>query len=516
MLLTKVLNIYFLGRDSLKKKILKPLSHVYPNMQFSEVQNFEGVKPDSDLIIIDSNELSEAKLEKITVLFKETPVLIVIPDAKRMREMGHFVSGRRDIITEQELNEASIARAAHYLIERQKLHEQLKKAAYRLKDVSIRDDLTRLYNYQYFNEILLQEVKKASRYRRPLSLVVADLKNFSKINSAIGDHEGDRLLAKTSETILSTIREVDIAARLGDNSFAVVLPETNMNAAVRVGDRLNDVLSAICRSGKETCNDIFVSIGISSLDGEIKTKEDLLRDALAALELSKKNGKLCTNEDLISAAYDIKEDRKLIEQMHLRIVKIGSEAEESAFHSTLKIINEMPVHKKCLIPHSERVAFYAERLVKKIEKINGMAHKISRAALVHDIGKLAIDNELLNKKEKLNNKERVLLEQHSTFGSQMLNNIPFLSNEYEIVLCHHERYDGCGYPQGLKGEEIPIGARIVSLTEAWDTMINPQPYREKALSLDEALLEINKGAGTQFDPELVQLFASLITNTCAN
>jgi len=98
----------------------------------------------------------------------------------------------------------------------------------------------------------------------------------------------------------------------------------------------------------------------------------------------------------------------------------------------------------------------------------------------------------------------------------MLNNIPFLSNEYEIVLCHHERYDGCGYPQGLKGEEIPIGARIVSLTEAWDTMINPQPYREKALSLDEALLEINKGAGTQFDPELVQLFASLITNTCAN
>lgn len=504
--------IQVLGDLDTQKTIFDTLSRIYPGVKVTQAKEANLPKTTADFVIIDSTFFSKDKLQTIINSLPDIPVLIVIPDLGAIKNYRDLISGRREIITKNEVLGSPLIHAVHHLRERQQLHEKLTKASHRLKDLSIRDELTRLYNHKHFNEILLQEVKKATRYKRPLGLAIVDLKNFSMVNKAFGHHEGDRILAKTADILKSTIREVDIAARFGDNLFAIILPESDMAAAVRAGERLSESLSNIGSIHDKDKANISVCIGVAALSEKTQTKEELLRMALSALAESKKNGGLCASHDTGFNARELKENKQMIDHLSERFSMIGREAERKAFQSILKVLNEVPYQKKHLIAHSERVAFFAERLATKVEPINGMAHTIYRAGLLHDIGKLALDNDVLNKDSKLSAEELNLIEQHPTIGAQIVNQVPFLSNEAELILNHHERFDGNGYPSGLKGNDIPLGARIIALTEAWDIMISPQPYRPKPLSLDEALDEIKKGAGKQFDPELVDLFTSLITS----
>lgn len=504
--------IHVLSDLNTQKTISETLSRIYPGVKVTQVKEVNLPKTTADFVIIDSTLTSKGKLQTIINSLPDIPVLIVVPDLGALKNYHSLLSGRREIITKNEIAGSPLIHAVHHLRERQQLHEKLVKAAHRLKDLSIRDELTRLYNHRHFNEILIQEVKKATRYKRPLGLAIIDLKNFSTVNKAFGHHEGDRILAKTADIIKTTIREVDIAARFGDNLFAVILPESDMNAAVRAGERLSESLSNITTIHDKDKANISVCIGVAALGEKTQTKEDLLRMTLAALAESKKNGGLCASHDVGLNGRDLKENKQMIDHLSERFSMIGHEAERKAFQSILKVLNDVPYQKKHLIAHSERVAFFSERLAAKIEPINGMPHTIYRAGLLHDVGKLALDNDVLNKGAKLSAEELCLIEQHPTIGAQIVGQVPFLHNEAEFVQSHHERFDGNGYPAGLKGNDIPLGARIITLTEAWDTMISPQPYRQKPLSLDEALGEIKKGAGKQFDPELVDLFTSLITS----
>lgn len=512
MAATAVFSIQVLARDAgIQKACQETLSHIYPGVRVATTAKEADIsKTAADLVVIDSGMLSKEKLEATIHQIPDIPALLIVSDVGAVKTYRHLISGRRELIAREYLSGLALIQAVHHLRERQQLHEQLQKAAHRLKDVTIHDELTHLYNHHHFNEILEQETKKATRYNRPLGLILVDIKNFSAINEAYGHAEGDRLLAKTANIIRTTVREVDIAARFGDNAFAVILPESDMTAALRVGERLSKALDVIKNNYEKAETRIAVCIGISALAEGIETKEDILRVALTALTESKKKGQICTGVDSHEQTKEIKENRQIIEQLHEKLLAIGKEAERGAFQSILKVLNEIPFQKKQLVAHSERVAFFAERLANKIAA-NGNAQVIHRAGLLHDVGKLAIDAEILNKATKLSVEETDLLHQHPVFGSQIIGNVSFLMQEIECVLGHHERFDGKGYPSGLKGNNIPLGARIISISEAWDTMVSPQPYRPTPLTLDGALSELKKGAGKQFDPELVELFASLIT-----
>ncbi|MFH1874742.1 MAG: HD domain-containing phosphohydrolase [Pseudomonadota bacterium] len=499
---SKVLAIQFLGRENIKKAISKTLLRAYPNLQINLLKNEADINKDVDVVIIDTCSIPEKQIRKLIVTLTDTPVLLVVADINQVKNFQGLISGRRDIITEEELNSTAIIRSVGHLKERQQLHQQITKTAYRLKEASTRDELTHLYNFHYFNEIILQEVKKANRYKRSLGLIIMDFNNFSALNNKLGPHEADRILANTSSSICSTIREVDIAARFGDNSFAILLPETTLRSSIKAAER---IFKAICKNSQ-----ISLGLGVSALGKNIKTCDDLIRTALAALTLSKKKNEICTNLDLEENHQPLREDRQLIEELNREIMGIGLEAERNAFQATLKVINNIPQHKKYLVRHAERVAFYAEQLAKKIDADNGLSKVAYRGGLLHDIGLLAIENRILIKSDKLSIAERELLQKHTFLGTQIIKGSPFLSQELELIACHHERYDGNGYPAGLKGEEIPLGARIIGLTEAWDAMINEQPYRPRPLSPDQALIELNKESGRQFDPNIVDLFTSLI------
>jgi polar amino acid transport system substrate-binding protein len=175
----------------------------------------------------------------------------------------------------------------------------------------------------------------------------------------------------------------------------------------------------------------------------------------------------------------------------------------------LALVNALEAYDIYTRGHSERVALYATQIAEKMGLDKETIRKIYWASLVHDIGKLNIPPEILNKPSKLTKEEYEIIKQHPIKGYQILKELEGLSNIAEIVKYHHERWDGKGYPEGLKGEEIPLEARIIAVADSYDAMTTERPYR-KALTKEEAIKELLKNAGTQFDPKVVEVFVQIL------
>ncbi|MFH0800127.1 MAG: diguanylate cyclase [Pseudomonadota bacterium] len=508
------LSIAFLtSRPQDATTITRTLEHVFPGVTVRAVADEARLelKPAS-ILIVDTEMVSGAGLEHILDKAPETPAIIVVGDFSQVRHFSHMLSGRRTIVTRGDLTGMGLVQALHHLLERHRLHEQLKRTAHHLKEISIRDDLTHLINHRHLDEMLSSEVKKANRYKRPLGLVIVAIKNFTAINESLGHEEGDRILAKAADMIRGVVREVDVPSRYGDNEFAVILPESDETAAAIVARRIQDALASIVTAAPELGIQILTSTGIASLSHKIQTKDEIIRTALGALIEAKRSqsSTIKTWGEIDGRRRDVHENRQLIDQLHERLARLSFEAERGYFQSLLKAIGEIPLVKKVLMPHSERVAFYAQRLAESLGLGEAEERAIHRAGILHDAGKLAIGADILGKAGGLSLEERELVKQHPLFAVQIIGQTPFFTAEPAAILHHHERYDGSGYPDGIAGNSIPLSARILAIAEAWDTMITPQPYRAEPLPLDRALAELKAGAGGQFDAELVERFTGLI------
>ncbi|MBT3182771.1 MAG: diguanylate cyclase [Deltaproteobacteria bacterium] len=509
------IRIHFLTkRDELTEKALKTLTHVYPGIT---VKNYEDYKnppaKDPSVEMIDTEFICGSSLDLVIDQLGVTPVILMVKDFASVRSYSKYLSSRVSLITEDDVDGMGLIQATHHLLERQRLHKQLRKTSKHLKELSIKDELTGFFNNRHFHELLTSEIKKSNRYKRPLAIVITSIKNFSTINKLFGHNEGDRVMAKSSDLIRSTIRDVDICARYGDNEFALILPESNEEGARIVTKRINDAIADIDLG---TCGrDVrpILSCGIATLSASVKNKDDLLGTALGALLEAKRIGEtaILSADDIEARRRTVRENRQLIEQLSERISRITKEAQRNYFQSLVGAIGEIPLLKKLLMHHSERVAFFAKRLAESRGMDESTCKAIYRAGLLHDAGKLAIDPDILTKPDKLSFAEQELVQRHPVFAIQIMGSNSFLSEELPAILHHHERYDGNGYPERLSGESIPISARILGIAEAWDVMTTPQPYRQEPLSMDAAMAEIEKGSAGQFDPELVDCFKDLVT-----
>jgi diguanylate cyclase (GGDEF)-like protein len=495
--------------------VRKAVAHAYPEALVTTSPDPQAAElKESGFLLIDTGALSEERLEHLLESSSEKPTILIVPDLTQVRRVSHHLSGCTTVVARSDLGGMGLLTAIHHLLERQKLQEQLKKASRHLKELSIRDELTHLVNHHHFDELLANEVRKANRYKRPLSLCILSIKNFTAINEAFGHEAGDRILVAAAEILRRAVREVDVPARYGDNEFAVILPESDEAAAGIVAARMHDALSAIALPGGGMISRLAVASGIAALSDRIEGKEQLLKASLGALISAKRNGagSICTSDDAANRARPLSENRQLIDQLHERLAAIALESQQAYFRSLLKAMAEIPLMKKQLLPHSERVAFFSRRLAERAGLPAEHALLLHRAGILHDAGKLAIDAELVAKAGRLTEPEEMLMRQHPAFAVQIIGRTPLFDGELTAILHHHERFDGTGYPEGLAGEKIPIDARVLAIGEAWDAMISPQPYRAEPLSLDAALAELTEGAGTQFDPKLVQCFTGLIAS----
>ncbi len=359
------------------------------------------------------------------------------------------------------------------------------------------DGLTGLYNHRHFHERLDQEIARGSRFGTTFSLIMLDIDLFKAYNDIHGHLAGDEVLRRTGEYIDISVRSLDMAFRYGGEEFAIILPETRLDDAYKVAERIR---KAIASKTSSKATPITASLGIASWPIDGVMREEIISCADAALYRAKQTGRnrTCLSSDVMKP--------------ETALIGIELEARSRAISIIYALAATIDAKDHYTYGHSKKVSDYAVAITEALELSQDRINTIRAAGLLHDIGKLGIPDSILKKKGALTDEEWEPIRTHPKLGVEILRHVIDLVNCLPAILHHHEHYDGRGYPSGLKGDNIPLEARILAIADAYDAITSPRPYHED-VSLQEALNELKRCAGTQFDPELVDTFCKIIELT---
>ena len=354
------------------------------------------------------------------------------------------------------------------------------------------DELTGLFNRRHFEERLKEEISRHSRYGNEFSILLLDLDNFKSYNDICGHPAGDILLSQIGKIVKSSIRDADQAFRYGGDEFAVILPQTARDDAYAVAERVREQIAGEMEKKATT---VTCSIGLASYPSDGVIPGELVTVADTALYYAKRTGgnRVYLSSKILSEPRD----------------DGGINARHNGLSTVYALASTVEARDPYVYGHSRKVNTYAVALAEAIGLLPDDVSKVSTAALLHDIGKIGIPDKVLNKKGKLNEEDWEAIKAHPRLGANIVSNIPSLVPCVSSILHHHERWDGDGYPEGLKGEEIPLEARILAIADSFEAMTSARPYRS-ALSLEEVMKELRQGAGVQFDPNLVKAFIGII------
>jgi diguanylate cyclase (GGDEF)-like protein/putative nucleotidyltransferase with HDIG domain len=429
------------------------------------------------------------------------------------------------------------------------LHSAL--AFQKAQEQAITDGLTRVKTHRFFMETLSAEWKRATRAGRPFSLVLIDLDRFKFVNDFYGHLEGDVVLRRVGQILEENCRRSDIVARYGGDEFVVLMPETNAEQARQLTNKLRSWISADTLMREKN---VTGSFGIAAYPVHGSTPQELIQVADASMYLSKHQGGNAVSTADHFDPEEAKRWKRDVLEAYIgvtlkRVFTTGSEALEEVcqrldqFSKSLdstespEFANEngnpeadysftdilhpllvetlsslaMAVDSKdpSTICHSQKVSSYAVALAVACELDPAAIKEIKLAALLHDVGKVGIPETILNKSGPLDPDEWDLMKQHVNYGARILQSCRGAEQIREMVLHHHEFFDGSGYPNALVGYHIPLGGRIIAIADAYDTITSARSYK-RARSAEEALVELERCAGAQFDPKLISLFIAAI------
>ncbi|GAB6157037.1 hypothetical protein JCM39194_02370 [Desulfotomaculum varum] len=361
-----------------------------------------------------------------------------------------------------------------------------------------RDGLTGLFNHAYLKRRLHEEINKARINHYHLSFMLLDIDNFKFYNDRFGHLAGDQLLQEFAKLIAKSVRPKDIVARYGGDEFAVILQQAGRETATLLAERIRSNVEEYPFINKEFMprGKFTVCVGVSIYPDDALTGEEMIRLADEAMYRGKRNSK---NEiQLYSSA--LRDLQKEIQQ-----------SEKARFNLVQVILGLINAKDRDTYLHLEKVAEYVKMICQELKLNESESKEIILAAFLHDVGKIEIPRTILNKIEPLTRDEWSLIRQHPKWGASMVRSMQSLDKVIPMIMHHHERFDGNGYPDGLKGEQIPLGSRIIAVADSFDAITNSRPYRE-ALTYQEALKEIKRCSGTQFDPYIVELFERAFLN----
>ncbi len=366
------------------------------------------------------------------------------------------------------------------------------------------DDLTGLLNRRSLDEVITVEVNRHSRYGGVLSIIILDLDSFKTYNDNHGHVAGDKLLRQAGAEMKKSIRGSDQAFRYGGDEFAILLPNTSIDAALQVSERVRKRVAGI-ESGRIP---ITASLGLASWPADGINAVEVIAAADSALYLAKRSGgnrSQCASGTLLTLP--LEEDTKAP-------AVTGEASDRDTLSTIYALALTVDARDHYTRGHSRKAGEYARLLAEALELPPSEVNKLETCALLHDIGKVSVNDRILNKPGRLTPDEWAAIRNHPQVGVNIASHAPQLASCLPGILHHHEKYDGTGYPGGLKGQNIPLEARILAIADAFAAMTTARSY-SKALSVPEALEEMNRGAGTQFDPRLVKLFIPLIKKSGA-
>ena len=360
------------------------------------------------------------------------------------------------------------------------------------------DELTGLLNRRSLDEQIPNEIGRHSRYGGTFSIIILDLDSFKAFNDNYGHLAGDKLLKQISNIMKNAIRNADQAFRYGGDEFAITLPQTAIDAAHKVAERVRQQVASKIKTGYIP---VTVSLGLASWPADGIGPNELIGAADVALYQAKRSG---GNQSHCASGTLLPLDDTMVSSDNIQ----DSEALSTIF-ALAETVDARDHHNHS---HLKKVNEYAVALAKALDMEPSEINRLSTCALLHDIGKIGISEEILNKRDGLTDQEWEIIKVHPQMGAAIASHSRQLAPCIAGILHHHEKYDGSGYPKGLKGEAIPLESRILAIADAFTAMNSDRPYSE-ALSYEEALEEIKRGAGNQFDPKLVEVFLSIAKKT---
>jgi len=369
-----------------------------------------------------------------------------------------------------------------------------------------RDRLTGIPNRESLLMTLGTEIEKATRHYRHLSVAFIDIDRFKPVNDTYGHKTGDAVLQRVAQLISSSIRVGDTFGRYGGEEFMLILPETPPEDAVTLAEELRALVmqEPLHLVGDQEIR-ITISLGIAGARGSELQIDMLVDRADAAMYAAKSLGRNRTYlfRDVDEGA---RVRRAPISAEHrAQAAAIGQWASDTATQALASVLAPQPAHHG---RPSDMISSLATGLALELGLPPEEIERIRIAALLHDLGNIAIPDELLDQASRLSGTQWQTIGEHPRIGQVILEHATSLREAIPVVLHHHERFNGGGYPHGLKGNEIPLGARIVAVADTYHAMVHDRPY-QKALTHTAALAELRLHAGTQFDPVIVDAFSKL-------
>ena len=392
------------------------------------------------------------------------------------------------------------------------LNEELLYVRDNLEKQATHDKLTGLYNRHFMVEILEKEFSRALRHQSDLSCLLLDLDNFKDVNDTFGHTFGDLVLREFSAGLEQNIRKSDISIRYGGEEFMVLLPNTGIAGAQNIAEKIRATCEKKRYDDGHNSTTVTVSIGIASIkQHQLIDDKEIVACADKALYRSKAEGRnritvYMKKPSWISNNNEISEDNNL---GHLKenIAVVLEKTKKSSIESLELLTRDLSSdeHKQ----HNHDIKRYITLIGEKLALPPAIIETFKRAANFHDYFKILLRKTFKTKHIVLNKEERTEIEDHPYMLSELIDSFDFFANEKSILQYHHENFDGTGYPDGLKGNEIPLGARIFAMVDAITAMLSGRLHRVK-LSPEEMIIELADKAGTQFDPMLVSLFLDII------
>lgn len=380
---------------------------------------------------------------------------------------------------------------------------------------AVTDPMTGLFNRRYFQEQLAKEIDRFQRFGHAFSFIIIDLDYLKKINDTLGHHFGDVAIKHIANITKRSVRDVDTVGRFGGEEFVVLLPETDLQHARMVAER---ICAAIREKEIEDVGTVTASLGLATFPYDAQDREKLFELADQALFLAKHRGRnqVCSvAEDLMPSIKDGNAPVMQVDRMPPSATADGGQidlemvAEKGILGVFAQIMRAVETKDAYGEERSPRAYGYASRIAQALHLSKEEAEVVSLAAVMSNLGKIAVPKDVLQKPGPLSDEEMEMIKRSPGIGAKLLEPAKLLHRVGQIIEAHHEHWDGSGYPKGMRENEIPPGSRIIALVDAYTAMTCDRPYRP-AMTKEEALKVLQEGAGKEWDPRLVKIFVSII------
>lgn len=382
-----------------------------------------------------------------------------------------------------------------------------------LQRAAITDGLTGLYNHDHLNTVIDRELHRARRYGNRLALIMLDLDHFKAVNDTFGHLVGNETLVEVARILRENVRDFDTVGRFGGEEFVVVAPEATFEDAMIISERIRQNVARSLDVEALRGHIVTASLGIATADdARVRTSTDLIDLADRALYAAKNAGR-----NTIKSAHELNGDEHLtvqgdeVESLRKRVAILSVQAKDVYIQTVSSLVQALEEKDPFTARHSLNVSAYCKEIAREMSLGEATVAAIGNAGLLHDLGKVGIPDRILMKPTGLTDTEAMVMKQVPLISVRILDHLRILDEEMQIIRFQREFYDGSGYPERLKGDQIPIGSRILLLANAFDAMTTDRVYRA-CRTIDEALEEIDQFSGTQFDPKVVNALYSSIDN----